>query len=89
MLNSEEAVKDNAGLMAIKFLSEQSVDSIYLAGFDGYSHDVGENYGSSDMAFITRNIILDAMNSGMCEVLKKYKDEEVIVFLTAPKHITI
>ena len=89
LLNSEEAVKDNAGLMAIKFLSEQSVDSIYLAGFDGYSHDVGENYGSSDMAFITRNIILDAMNSGMCEVLKKYKDEEVIVFLTAPKHITI
>lgn len=37
LLNGEEAVSDNAGLMAIKFLISQNVDEIYLAGFDGYS----------------------------------------------------
>ena len=40
-----EAVKDNAGLMAIKFFTQMGVKKIYLAGFDGYSHDEKENYG--------------------------------------------
>lgn len=30
-----EAVKDNAGLMAIKFFAQMGVKKIYLAGFDG------------------------------------------------------
>lgn len=34
-----EAVKDNAGLMAIKYFTQMGAKKIYLAGFDGYSHD--------------------------------------------------
>lgn len=89
LLNNEESVADNAGLMAIKFLSTQGVKSIHLAGFDGYSHDVRENYGSSDMAFITRNAVLDAMNVGMSKVLKLYSEEVKIEFLTTPRFVTI
>ncbi len=89
LLNHEEAVSDNAGLMAIKFLANYGVRKVYLAGFDGYSHDVRENYGNSEMAFITRNAVLDAMNIGMSKVLKEYKMQINLVFLTPQKYVTI
>lgn len=89
LTNDEESVSDNAGLMAIKFLIDYGARGIYLAGFDGYSHDVRENYGSSDMAFITRNAVLDAMNIGMSKVLSRYSKEVHIEFLTTPKYVHI
>ncbi|MDD4850677.1 MAG: 3-hydroxy-3-methylglutaryl-CoA lyase, partial [Gemmiger sp.] len=89
LLNAEEAVRDNAGLMAIKFLSEYAVEGIYLAGFDGYSHDERENYGNSEMAFVTKNVVLDAMNLGMTKVLKQFANEINIHFLTIPRHIKL
>lgn len=87
LLTNEESVKDNAGLMAIKFLMNYNAKVIYLAGFDGYAHDVQENYGDSQMAFITRNAVLDAMNSGMSKVLKQYSEKIEIRFLTEQKHV--
>ncbi len=89
LLNNEEAVRDNAGLMAIKFLMDFNVEGVYLAGFDGYSHDVIENYGSSEMAFITRNAVLDAMNVGMSKVLKLYSEKIKIRFVTKPRFVDI
>lgn len=89
LTNEEESVYDNAGLMAIKLLMSYGVSGIYLAGFDGYSHDVRENYCDSDMAFITRNAVLDAMNIGMSKVLKQYSKEVYIEFLTTPKYVNI
>lgn len=87
LLNSEEAVRDNAVLMAIKFLIGQDVKEIYLAGIDGYSHDAQENYGKDGMAFFTRNAVLDAVNEGMCKVLSRFSSEISIQFLTTPKYI--
>ena len=87
LLNHEEAVSDNAGLMAIKFLMDYKVKKILLAGFDGYSHDETENYGRSDMAFITRNAVLDAINIGMSNVLREYSMVLSIQFITATKHV--
>lgn len=89
LLNNEEAVRDNAGLMAVRFLMLYGVQEVYLAGFDGYSHDAGENYGDSQMAFITRNAVLDAMNAGMVNVLSRYTKEIQIKFLTTSKYETI
>ncbi|MCD8370126.1 MAG: aldolase catalytic domain-containing protein [Clostridiales bacterium] len=89
LLTDVEAVKDNAGLMAIKFLMDYGVKEIYLAGFDGYAHDVKENYGDSQMAFITRNAVLDAMNEGMTTVLEQYAKNINIYFLTEEKHVRI
>ena len=89
LLNHEEAVTDNAGLMAIKFFMAYGVAKIYLAGFDGYSHDIRENYGNSEMAFMTRNAVLDAMNVGMSKVLREYSQQIVIEFLTTPKYVTL
>ena len=89
LLTDIEAVKDNAGLMAIKFLITYGVKEIHLAGFDGYAHDVKENYGDSQMAFITRNAVLDAMNDGMTEVMKQYMNDIDIHFLTDEKYVRI
>ncbi len=89
LLCQEEAVTDNAGLMAIKFLIGYDVGEVLLAGFDGYSHDIRQNYGSNDMAFMTRNAVLDAMNIGMSKVLKEYRKEIDISFLTKPKYVTL
>lgn len=89
LLNQEESVTDNAGLMAIKFFFNQGVDTIYLAGFDGYSHDSKENYGSNELSFITRNAVLDAMNAGMIKVLKMYSKYVNIEFLTKPRFVSI
>ena len=89
LLNGEEAVRDNAGLMAIKFLMKYDIEGIYLAGFDGYSHDVKENYGDSELAFITRNAVLDAMNEGMSKVLKYYRKKVKIEFVTEPRFVDI
>lgn len=89
LLNNEEPVKDNAGLMAIKFLIDYNVKEIYLAGFDGYTHDALENYRDSNMTIITRNAILDAMNAGMSKVIKQYSKKVNITFLTKKKYINI
>lgn len=89
LLADEEVVKDNAGLMAIKFLINFNVKEIYLAGFDGYTYDVRQNYGDSQMAFITRNVVLDALNEGMTRVLRLYSRKIPITFLTEPKHLKL
>ncbi|MFV0241638.1 MAG: aldolase catalytic domain-containing protein [Lacrimispora sphenoides] len=89
LVSSVEAVRDNAGLMAIKFLISFGVDTILLAGFDGYSHDTKENYADTQMAFVTRNAVLDAMNEGMISVLIEYSKQVKISFLTAPRHVVL
>lgn len=89
LLSSVEAVSDNAGLMAVRFLIKNGVSRVYLAGFDGYSHDIGENYGEDKMAISTRNSVLDAMNQGMSIILKELSKSIDIEFVTKPKHIDI
>ena len=87
LLNREEAVYDNAGLMAIKFFMGYPVEGIYLAGYDGYSHDIRDNYGSSEMAYFTKNAVLDAINAGMSRVISEYSRTARIEFLTPPRFV--
>lgn len=89
LLNNEEAVYDNAGLMAIKFFMGYQVEGIYLAGYDGYSHDIRENYGNSEMAYITKNAVFDAVNAGMSRVISEYSRTARIEFITTPRFVQI
>lgn len=89
LLNEEEAVKDNAGMMAIKFLSILGAKEIYLAGFDGYSYDEKDNYASTQLSFVTRSAVLDLMNKGMEKVLQRYKKEISVYFLTSPRFLKL
>ena len=89
LLNQTESVKDNAGLMAIKFLMLHEVGEVYLAGFDGYLHDTKENYGSQELAFTSENSVLDAMNYGMRRVMRDYAKEIRLTFLTSPTNMIL
>lgn len=87
LINSEECVKDNAGLLAIKYFIDCNSKNIVLAGFDGYSHDVQDNYSDDKMVLGTRNDVLDSMNRGMTKVLNEYSKSINISFLTEPKYV--
>ena len=41
------------------------------------------------MSIVAKNALLDNMNDGMAEVLKKLSKDVKITFLTTPKHIKI
>lgn len=89
LLNEIESVRDNAGLMAIKSMIEFGASKIYLAGFDGYSHDVLENYAKEQMAYVTKKATIDAINDGMGKTLSKLSKDIEIEFVTEPKHYSV
>ena len=89
LLANVEAVRDNAGLMAIKFMMDLGAKEIYLAGFDGYAHDDAENYANRQLAFVTKNAVLDAMNEGMIRMLQQYSKQIPIIFLTHQKRLKL
>ena len=85
LLNVVEGVRDNAGLMAIKFIAEMGVSEFYLAGFDGYSHDVYKNFETRDMALLNSTEFLERMNDGMRRVMEMYAHDYLIHFITDSK----
>ena len=89
LLNNEEYVNDNSGLMAIKLLTTFGVKEIFLAGFDGYSHEPKENYIDDKMSLVAKNAMLDNINKGMSNMLSVYNKIISIKFLTAKKHLTV
>lgn len=89
LLTKEDTVKDNAGMMAIRFFINMGTKKIVLAGFDGYSHDVQKNYALPQMTFATKNTLVDMLNEGMCKVLQEYRKEIEIEFLTTQKYVKI
>lgn len=89
LLNSEDAVEDNAGMMAIKMLIKFGAKKVYLAGIDGYSHNPDENYGDKAMGFVAKFVVSDKRNVGMANVLKQYSREIPIQFVTTSKFVDL
>lgn len=86
-ISDDEYVKDNAGLMLIHYLSQKNVKKIYLAGFDGFSTDIDQNYVDKDMAQISNKNILKNMNTGLIKVFKEYSKSVPLEFVTTPQVI--
>lgn len=83
LLNDVDGVKDNAGLMAIRFaIDDLGTENIYLAGLDGYSHEILQNFESEEMALIASVDFLEKMNAGMRKILGEYKKEVKIESIT-------
>lgn len=89
LLNDVEAVEDNAGMMLIKLLIDIGVSKIKIAGLDGYSHDIYDNFAKKDMAYVKNPAIMDAMNRGMEKVLSRFVDFIEIEFITSPRFVRI
>lgn len=89
LINNRESIKDNSGMMVIKLLIDLNADEIYLAGFDGYSYDINQNYSGDNMKMIMKNNIIDAMNYQMSKLLAEFSQKINIEFITEKKFITI
>lgn len=89
LLNNEESVKDNAGMMLLKFLIQLGVKEIMVAGMDGYTHDNEENYAESGMKLVIRKAVLDEMNRGMERMIAAFSQETHIEFLTRPRNLRV
>lgn len=76
------SVCDNAGLMAVKLMSDMEAEEIVLAGFDGYSHYSEDNYVTRQRVMITKPKLADEMNEAIAKVLKQYGKNIKISFLT-------
>ena len=82
LINDFKMVRDNAGLMAVKFLVNVGVKQIKLVGFDGYSRDMLDNYSEEKMSIHMKNEILDGINKGMKNALELYRNYVCIDFLS-------
>lgn len=82
LMNNIKLVKDNAGLMAIQLLIKIGAKEIRLVGFDGYSHDMLDNYADEEMSIHMRNQVVDEMNAGMKKVLDQYREKIDIKFIS-------
>lgn len=83
LLNDVEGVKDNAGLMALKFaMTDLNAKEINIAGLDGYSHELLKNFETEDMALIASVDFLDKINSGMRRIIGEYRKDVLINSIT-------
>ena len=89
LINSYENVRDNAGMMLIRFLITVGAQRILLAGLDGYSQDVTQNLADQKMSFFTQKAAFDAMNAGMNAAIADFSKEIPIAFVTSPKYVTL
>ena len=89
LLNDEESVRDNSGMMLIKYLIQLGAHKVLLAGFDGYSVDPTQNFANQKMNFYTQKATFEAMNEGMTSILREYKKQIQIEYITTPKHIKL
>lgn len=88
-MNTQEAVRDNAGMMLIKFLIQLSVKKIFIAGIDGYSVDLTQNFADQKMNIFTQKAIFETMNVGLNTILREYSRQIAIEFVTTPRYVTI
>ena len=68
--------------MAVKLMIALGKKEVYLAGFDGYSHNAEENYAPLSKMLLTKSTIVDEMNQGISDMLRIYGEQIDIRFIT-------
>lgn len=82
LMNNYKSVKDNAGLMVIQLLLKLGIKKIELVGFDGYSHDMLENYADEKMSIYMKNQVMEEINEGMKKAIEQYRKKVCIEFIS-------
>ena len=84
--NEEAIIVDNAGLMCINLLKRIGVGSVLLAGFDGFSQEMKENYYETSMWVDVETERLMQMNIATSRKLKQLATQMKIAYLTKTKY---
>ena len=79
--NEEDVIYDNAGLMCINLLNKIEIKEILLAGFDGFSKNIKDNYLKSNMYVDVQEEQLQAMNIAITSKLRQLSKQINIKFL--------
>lgn len=87
LLCEEECIRDNATMMLIKLLINSRAKRLYLAGVDGYSIGVDDNYTKYSTMLVTSAEHMERMNQGMNKMIKHFGEEIDIQFVTSEKMI--
>jgi 4-hydroxy 2-oxovalerate aldolase len=89
LMNEQPMVRDNAGMMLICFLIKLGMKKVFIAGMDGYSVEPDRNFINDHMSFYAQKGTFEAMNEGMANVLRQYRDKIEMEFLTKPRYILV
>ncbi len=81
-LNEEQCISDNAGLMCINLLKKIGIKKALLAGFDGFSLNLQDNYYKVSMYMEVEAENLLAMNTAITKKLAQISMQMDIRFLT-------
>lgn len=81
-INDDEIVFDNSGLMLLKLLTLCHMQTVTLAGFDGFQTRYDENYFSKDLTFEINEDGLSEKQKHMRNVILELKKKIEIRFLT-------
>ncbi len=81
-LNEDNCIMDNAGLMCINLLSKLNVKNYILAGFDGFSGNIKENYYEQSLYLDVEEERLADMNRATARRFEQLSKQIDISFLT-------
>lgn len=73
LLNDQDYVRDNSGLMLLKLLNILKCRNIMVFGMDGYTYNASDNYSSNDLELISSKDYIDNINFGMQIIKKQYE----------------
>lgn len=81
-INEEQCIADNAGLMCINLLKKVGVQDIVLAGFDGFSTDIKQNFYEQSMTIDVEAERLIRINVATAKKVAQLEKQMKITFLT-------
>ena len=81
-INEEQCIADNAGLMCINLLKKVGVQDIVLAGFDGFSTDIKQNFYEQSMTIDVEAERLIRINVATAKKVAQLEKQMKIKFLT-------
>lgn len=84
--NEESIIVDNAGLMCVNLMKKIGVDSVVLAGFDGFSQNMKDNYYESSLWVDVGTERLMRMNVATSKKLAQLSKQIKIAYLTSSKY---
>lgn len=82
LLINDNAISDNAGMMLINMLTKLSVKNICLAGFDGFTENVGNNFFDDKILENTDTSEIELKNIAIKKFLQSVNRKMSIKFIT-------
>ena len=80
LLNQQEYVRDNSGLMLLKLLRLTTCKKISVFGMDGYTYNPSDDFSSNELEVSTSKEHIDNMNFGMQIEKKAYMNQGIIFY---------